>query len=232
MQKVAKILFVLGGIVPLLGLLSPKPFTTLLIYSLFVLIYLFRHQLRPFIRNLPFKASIKLVLLILLSSWLMEALAWLTNFLAKESNPALFHPQLIPNLLLATGAYIGWAIVLGFLLKKYAFSLKEVFILFGLYGVIFEQNGAILLQGLLAFPLGILFWLLIFIIYGSTAGSAYTLVEDEFINQNQKGGWLKYILALILVFVVSKIIFTAFWLVLKILNLLPASKPIWQFPFW
>lgn len=232
MSKPIKIFFILSGAVPLLGLLTPKPFVTLLIYSLFVVTFFLRNRLKPLIRFLPFKPPVKFLLLVVLSSWIMETLAWLTNFLAKEPSPALFHPQLIPNLLLATGAYAGWAIVLSFLLRRYSFSLREVFVLFGLYGVIFEQNGAILLQGLMAFPVGLLFWLLIFLIYGSTAGLAYLLVEDEMRKESQRQSKFKYLFTLLLIFAASKLIFTLWWLVLKLLNLLPTPRPIWQFPFW
>jgi len=56
------------------------------------------------------------------------------------------------------------------LTRRRRFSLAEVFIVQGVYGIFIEQQGAVFLKGLQVMPLGFVPWRYVFVIYGSAAG--------------------------------------------------------------
>lgn len=86
-------LFLLSGLVPLVGLLARPPDVMLLIYTVFVAAYAMRGRLRAWADRLPGPATLPLVGLFVLSGRLTESLAWLNNYLKAAPEPALFHPQ-------------------------------------------------------------------------------------------------------------------------------------------
>ncbi|MCL5098853.1 MAG: hypothetical protein M1608_15235, partial [Candidatus Omnitrophica bacterium] len=106
-RNIFKLLFAVSGLIPLLGLFSSPPITTLLIYTFFVLVYFLKPYLKITSLKIPGTPFLKYALLIVLFGLVVECLAWYENYLARNPNPALLHPQLIPDLLLAIGFYAG-----------------------------------------------------------------------------------------------------------------------------
>lgn len=230
MTKFKTILFALSGFVPLFaGIGNPT-----LGYSLFVLFYILRSKITTFIERIQLSIQLKFGLLVMLFSLgILESLSWLGEYLAKSETPALFHSQLIPDLIVTSGFYFGHVIAWLILLKFFKFSLEQVFITQGLYGVLAEGNGAIFMQGLVTLPLGIFLWLFVFFAYAPAVGTAYLLTENQFKQSMnpQRNPWIKYSLAIILLFLISYgIIFT--WGTFLFDKVLPATKPIWEAPFW
>jgi hypothetical protein len=123
--------------------------------------------------RLPGPAWIRYLVLMLLVGFLTEALAWIGNFLAREETPALLHPQLLYDLLLSPGIHGAWAVGWILATRRWRFSVAEVFVIQGIYGVFVEQQGAVFLQGWRALPLGVVLWLYVFVVYGAAAGLAY-----------------------------------------------------------
>jgi hypothetical protein len=150
--------------------MPPDPL--LLIYTAFVVA---SHRLRAPLgemtgdRPLP----VRYVVLMLAVGMITETLAWSANYLARAEHPALLHPQLLYDWLLSPGVYGGWALAWLILTRRWRFSIAEVFVLQGCYGIAIEQQGAVLVKGLQALPIGLALWSYVFAVYGSAAALAF-----------------------------------------------------------
>lgn len=223
-------LFILSGLVILSTILFSSP-SPLLMYPLFVAVMVFRQPLSNLVAKIALSDNWKFILLTALAGYILETLAWMNNFFQKNPNPTLLHPQLIPNLILSTGLYAPWAITWLLLFKKYHFSLWQIIIVQGLYGVLLEQRGAVFLQGLMTMPLGLLFWAYVFIAYGFTMGSVYALFEGKLL-QGQSNSWTKYPLALTAIAVITLLIFFTWGFLVNAVGLIPKPGSITERPFW
>lgn len=221
-----KTFLIITAFLPFLGLFSPTPDPLPLIYSLFVLGYLFKEKISTMNFNLIFP------LFVLFVGLFTEALAWGNNYFAKRASPALFHPQLIFDLLIGVAMYGAWAFCWGILIKRFRYSILEVFTIQGLYGVLLEQKGLIFIQGLLHLPLGFLMWLYVFVVYGSIIGLAFILAGGSNSQTTSNSKWTKYPLTLILLLVVSIIMLIGWGWLVNSLGWIPKAQPIWQRPFW
>lgn len=215
-----RFLLLLSALIPLLGLLDIPPDPALLVYTFFTTLYFFRHRL-PKYRS--YTAYIVIGIVIGLFS---EIVFWLGNFLECNGNPALLHPQLLADLLLAVGFYGSWGIAWLILFKKYKFSLQQIFITQGVYGIFIEQKGQLFLQGLSTFPVGAIFWLYVFLVYGSIAGS--TVLFTELVGSKDTK-W-KYVVAIMLLFFSSLIVTNVWGGILSVI--LPEPGLICQRPLW
>lgn len=225
-------LFILSALIPLLGLFKSPADPLLPIYTVFSALFFIKKR---FYRqepetNITSGSNIKFAFLIVAVGLTAESLAWGVNFLAKSENPTLFHPQLFYDLIISLAMYSSWAIVWFFWSKKYAFSLTQVFILQGVYGILLEQKGAIFIQGLLNMPIGILFWAYVFVVYGSITCLAYLLSGKVTVGESPK--LITYILILLSLFVISIILMLAWGLLLQVLGIIPQPQPIWEKPLW
>lgn len=227
---------ILSGLFPLLGLLGTPPDTTLLIYTSFVLLLWLRPFIVPWIRHIPWPPAVKFIMLGVLSGLLTETLAWIGEFLAHNPEPALLHPQLIPDLILAVGMYAGWTAAWAVITRFYRVSVTAVFLTTGFFGVVVEQDGAMLqasLQIMVDDPLEGLFWLIyVFLVYGSFMGIAYLLVEGEFPQPITRLHWLRYPLALGLMALLGPIVFSLTALAADAFSLIPEPRLIWEHPFF
>ncbi len=218
-----KIVLALSGILVLLGSLN---LPALFPYPLFTLAYLRRWRLPKF--GTP---AVQLLVSTLLCTMILEFSAWLNEYVKNVPEPALFHPQLFPDVLIAIGFYTAWWLAWWLALRRYHFTTAEVFITTGLYGVLMEQQGRIFLVGLQTFPVGLIWWLFVFVAYGSTMALAFWLVRDRFTSTRDH--WIKYPLTWGGLFVLSFVTSIAWGIVLTVLNMIPAKKlPIRYFPLW
>ena len=182
-RRAAGLAFIASGAVPLLALCGAPPDPMLLIYSVFVGAWVLRRRVSIFppgrfaVGRLPGPVWLRYFMLMVLVGFLTETLAWAGNYLARAEQPALLHPQLLYDLLLSPGIYAAWALGWIVLTRRWRFSLTDVFIIQGVYGVFIEQQGAVFLKGLAVMPLGLVLWLYVFVVYGSAAGLAYLPVR-------------------------------------------------------
>ncbi len=223
-------LLYITGIIPLLMLFGNKPDITLLIYLFFLLVFFFRIRLAKALRFITLPKRVIFLILISISGLLFEILAWTSNFLQQNQNPALLHPQLIPDLLLAIGFYASWAVGWVIATKKFTYSVKEVFILQGIYGIVLEQSGEILISGLTNFPFGIYLWIYVFIVYGSIIGIPFSVLYTSAVKKEKSAGWYKHLFALLIIFAITFLISSSWNHIL--IPLLPSKKSIVEFPFW
>ncbi len=223
MSRTRKIIFALSGLLVLLGSFDSP---ALLPYPLFVLAYLRGWRLSQVGRP-----AVQLLLSTLLSTLILEFSAWLNEFVKNPPQPALFHPQLFPDLLISLGFYAGWWLTWWLVLRRYRFTAVQVFITTGLYGVLIEQQGKIFLAGWQTLPTGIILWLFVLVVYGSTMALAFWLVRDAFTATRDHR--VKYVLAWLGLFVFSIFTSLVWGFVLQIVDVLPPKKlPIREFPLW
>ena len=218
-----KTLFALSGALVLLVCIGSP---VLLPYPLLVWAYL--RGWRLLVSGAPWW---RLLLATLLCTLVLESSAWLDNYIRNNPEPALFHPQLIPDLIFGIGVYAAWWLTWWLVLRRYRFTTLQVFLTTGLYGIIIEQQGKIFLTGLAALPAGLLLWLFVAVAYGSTMALATFLVRDSF-TAERDSRW-KYPLAWAALFVLTLVISLAWGLVLQVLNFVPPRKlPMHDYPLW
>ena len=181
-------LLVASGLIPMLSLLRHEP-DSLLIYSVFVVACLFRRQLAGLANHLPGPPAVYLILFFIVSGELAETFAWMGNYSKAIDNPALLHPQLIPDLILGIGLYTGWALAWLIVFRWYRFSLAEAFVITGLQAILFEQLGGVLLRMvavLLTNPLlSLLMALYVFAVHASVVGLAMVPVIHRLVDPNR-----------------------------------------------
>jgi hypothetical protein len=221
--RLPRLFFLLSGLLPILGGIN-----ALIMWTLYVATWFWR-QRRPFSGT---ATRLRFALTVLLCGMLLELTAWTGNYLQDPAQPALFHPQLIPDLLLGFGFYSGWALGWLLLSRWFRFSLPQIVVLMGVYGVIVEQNGAVLLAGLAALPLGIWLWLYVFAAYGGTVGMAYLLAGGEQIPMGARTHWVKYVLAFAVIYVFVQVTFAIWGLLMQNAGLIPPPRPMREAPFF
>ena len=229
-------LLVVSGLVPLLGLFSRPPGTMLLIYTFFVVVFLFRNKLTALFEHLPGHTFLHLFILFLLSGSLTETLAWIGNFLKGAQEPALFHPQLIPDLILGIGFYGGWAIAWLIAFRWFRFTLLEAFVVTGFQGIFFEQLGAVFVEMLSVFAsnplLSILLGAYVFLVHGSVTGLAFAPLIRRFDLPHRSRHWVRFPVVIALMISLA---FIGTWLMNTCALLfggLPAKRSIVEYPFW
>lgn len=222
----------LSGLLPFVLLLTEPPSPTLLSYSLFVAVYLMRSRLGRLVGRGPVPVLLALVPLTVVSGLFTELFAWTDSYLHCEPGPALFHPQLGPDLIHGIGFYASWGLAWSLLLRRYRFRLGEVFAVQGLYGVLVEQQGSVALTGLVTLPAGLILWGFVMLIYGATAATPYALIVDRLQLGQRSDHWSKYPIALVSLGLCLALIGLAWGAVIDATGWLPARQPICARPFW
>jgi hypothetical protein len=236
---VRRIGLILTMLIPLLGLLSRPPDIMALLYSVFGVVYLFRGRLKRTCDAVPVGAAWKLTLLFLLTGALTEGLAWTNNYLKEAKEPALFHPQLIPDLIIGIGFYGGWAAAWLIALRWFRFSTPQAFVLTGLQGIFFEQLGAVF-QAMLAVlstnpPMSVVFGLYVFAVHGSIAGIALAPVLPDASQPDplsRSAHWMRYPIAVVLMVGLAFAGCAVVDRVAKLFGGLPPKQSIVEHPLW
>jgi len=194
MKKFIKpVLIIILAILTFLIFNEPGP---VWMFSLFLILYLLRNPIKKIISIVMPIRSLKYFLIGLISGLFIEFLAILSSMKLPVGQRALFHQEPIQDLILAAGYYAFLTIGTYFILKKYEFSLKEIFILGGIFGLIAEQHGGILLQLLSGNILGGIY---VFLSYGSFLALPYMLFNEDFNKfDRKKAAFLKYLFALLI----------------------------------
>ncbi len=217
------------GVVPLLGLLQEPRQTALLIYTLFAGVMLCRPRLVRVAGSWRLPAWLCFALLLWGAGLVAEVLAWTNEYLARKPEPALFHPQLGPDLLLVSGMFVGWAAAWLAAARWHRYSLWDVFAITGTLGVLIEQNGAVLravVAGLGVNPAqSAIMVAFVFALYGSVPGIAYAMAGAR-LEGAARRGWLRVPLALALLFAGGKAGAFVVRLCAGALGLVPAPHPM------
>lgn len=231
-DRARRLAFYASGALPLLGLCGAPPDLMLLIYTTFVAASAIRRR-TTFTERIPGPPWLSWFVIMVLVGFLTETLAWAGNYLARAEQPALFHPQLLYDLLLSPGIYAAWAV--GWILgsRRWRFSVTDVFVVQGVYGILLEQNGAILLAGLRAMPLGLRLRLYVFVVDGAAAGLAYLPFESRLAAPRATDSRWKFPAALLALLAATALAALGWSATLDALGVtIPEPKPIWLAPLW
>ena len=232
-KRPVKVLLVLAGAFPILGLFQRPPQFMLLIVTAFIVALFFHRKIRS--RFSKCRPLVAFWLCTVFSGYLAETLAWGGHYAAGSKDPALLHPQLIADLILATGFYTGWAAAWIIVSRFSRFTLRGVFWTAGILGVFFEQMGAIfaaMVAGLLTNPVvSVGMAVFVWAVYGSIMGLGY-LPFSQRLSSNSPSKWYAYPVAFILMFLLASLLTTIVALAFAAVGLMPEKKPISQFPLW
>jgi len=232
-RRTSRLLLGLSALLPLPGLIATPHDTMLPIYTLFVAAVFVRKPLESAAARLRLPRGLAFGLLVLACGLLAETLAWTGSYLAGDPEPALLHPQLAYDLLLSPVVYGGWALAWLLLMRRWQFRLVEVFTLQGLYGVLLEQQGAVLRQGLANLPLGIILWAYVFLVYGSAIGLAYLPFERAYAADGRRRGWIRLPIGFGVLLLMTAVSSFGWGLLLQALHVtVPAPRPILDAPLW
>ncbi len=158
------------------------------------------------------KISSKYVAFGLAAGLFIEVLAILNSLKLVPEQRALFHPLPVPDLIIAVGYYAVLSIASYLILKKTSFSLKQVFVLGGIFGLIAEQHGAVLL-GILAG--NILGGIYVFLSYASFLAIPYLIFERDFARRKrEKPVFASYPIVLVY-WGVAYVIFLAYYIIVS-----------------
>lgn len=223
MSRTHTILFAISGVLVLLASIGSP---VLLPYPLLVVVVLRGWRLPRFASPAP-----RLAVTTALACLVLETGAWYDNFKRDAAEPALFHPQLLPDLIISVGVYSAWWLVWWRMLRTFRFSIAQVFLATGLYGVLIEQQGKIFLTGLSMMPAGLLLWLFVFTAYGSTMALAVFLVRDDL--EATRAPWWRLPLTWALLLIGTIAISLTWGLLLQMFDILPPKRfPMRAHPFW
>lgn len=232
----ARLLAGVSVIVVGLGLLRTPPDTTLFPFGLFALGLLLRGRITRWTAARVTHPGRAFVGLAVGFGLLTEIAAWLGHYLARSPDPALFHPQLIPDLIIGVGFYLGWALAWLIVLQRWTWSLRAVFLTMGLFGVGIEQQGAVLIGAIGVLPANPLLsgYMLLYValVYGSFIGLGYLPLQGLIAARGKPHRWIKVPAALILVLVLGLVVPMAITGVAKGLGLIPPPRPIWEAPLF
>lgn len=237
MIRIRRILFAVSGLVPLLGLFSKPPDTALLIYTVYVAAYFGRRHLAALADRLPGPPFLTLCTCFLVSGSLTETFAWLSNYLQRRPEPALFHPQLFADLIVGVGFYQGWAVAWWLTLRFFRFTVAEAFLVTGLQGIFFEQLGAVAREMAKDFPTrpleSILMGLYVLAVHGSAVGLALLPVHHQFDVPSRSRTFVRFPVVIVLMVALAV---AGCWLIAGLdklfPGLLPPKQSIVEHPFW
>ncbi|MFI5455609.1 MAG: hypothetical protein ACHRXM_09175 [Isosphaerales bacterium] len=236
MRRRGWVLLIASGLIPVLGLVHTPPDPMLLIYSVFVLACLFRRRLAGWSDRLSWPPAVSLLIFFWFSGCLTETLAWLNNYANTAPEPALFHPQLIPDLILGLGFYGGWAVAwwLGF--RWFRFNLAETFLITGIQGIFFEQFGAVFVRMVRLLPtnplLSLLMGLYVFAVHGSAVGLAMVPVVHRLGERSRSRNPIRLLIVCLLMVVLSIVGAQLVSLIALGFGGLPPKRSIVEHPLW
>ena len=181
-------------------------------FPIFVIAYFLRKHLSR-LGNLNMKLITKYVIVGVIIGLAIEFLAIIATQSIPYGQRELFHQAPIPDLILALGYYATLMLGSYFILKRYKYSLKEFFILGGIFGLIFEAYGQVFLSVIQGNFLGGIY---VFLSYSSLIALPYMIFEKEFEKDKtpKKSSKLKYIKSL-LILALFHLIFLAYFIIVN-----------------
>lgn len=175
-MNIMKILLISLGLIPIIALFDGKV-SSILIFSIFVFLYLWKGLQR-------YLARIPLPLWFLYIFWGTLFGAVTQVFVQLEGFEKAFSADPLIHLLQALTIYFSLTVIWYLILKRYAFSLKYIFTITGLWGVVVE--GLFIYGSISPFV-----WLFLFVVYGSYASIAYLLTAKRFGSMDRKTPTIK-----------------------------------------
>ncbi len=168
-----------------------------LIIPMVIFVYLLKDKIKNYLIRFSLRTSF--IGSGLVFGLLTEVFAIWSNITVPLKERALLNPYPLPDLILAFFWYGLFVVVWYFLLKKYNYTKKEIFLLAGMYGLVFEQKGIFLLNMFTSLG-GLIIGLFIMAVYAIFPILAYMITEHRFpVRKNSLFlvRWLVALLALL-----------------------------------
>lgn len=168
-----------------------------LILPMAIFAYLFKDEIKNYLIRFSLRTSF--IGSGLVFGLLTEVFAIWSNITVPLKERALLNPYPLPDLILAFFWYGLFVVVWYFLLKKYNYTKKEIFLFAGMYGLVFEQKGIFLLSMFTSLG-GLIIGLFIMAVYAIFPILAYMVTEHRFpVRKNSLFlvRWLVALLALL-----------------------------------
>ncbi|MBN1562629.1 MAG: hypothetical protein JXA10_02240 [Anaerolineae bacterium] len=154
-----------------------------LAFSLWLLVYLLRARLRRWIDHWSIPNAY--IALGVTFGLLVESFAILDNLDLPPDERILLNPNPIADLIMGAVYYTFVIVTWYLLLRRIAYTSRQVFLITGVFGIVVEQSGAILL-GIIGSPIiGGLLALLVMCIYGMFPQMAYWLTVHQFSTERK-----------------------------------------------
>ncbi len=169
------------------------------IFPLAIAIILLRERIHPWLMR--FSARVVFIGVGISMGLLTEMFAIISNSALPNDKKILLHPDPCIDLLIGCFYYSFVIVTWYFLLQRYSFTKKTVFILSGMLGVLTEQSGAVFL-GIFTNPLlGVPMALIIACVYAFFPTVAYVLSEQQFPSTRLRPKYYHFVLAALMLFV-------------------------------
>ncbi len=190
-MKTKRTLLFIAGV--LLTILFAITFPMALIFPLWIFVSLYREPLQRLFRG----GERRFLLAGMVFGLVIEVFAILDNIGEPVSvrEVTLFHPQALPDLMVAFFYYLSMVVVWYFLLRKVALTPAAVMIIGGLFGVIVEQQGAMLRAIVEQGVVGVLMATFVFFVHGLYPMLAYQLTYENFSPDRTPPRWWHWPLA-------------------------------------
>lgn len=175
------------------------------IYAVGIVVYLLRNPLRRVFSFIPHPFGF--IGLGIFFGLLTEGFAILDNLKRLPENRILIDADPMRDLFFGFFFYGFFILTWYVLLKRWRFSVWQVFALSGIFGILTEQfnpavgGPVILLQAIMNPLLGIPMALLIASVYGTFPSIAYLLTKEKFSNERRKIRYQTYCIVLVSFFV-------------------------------
>ncbi len=174
-----RIYYLLLALVP--PLLVPWLGWSWLIFTVYLLILYFEEPLGRRYAKIGVDSRVKYFLVFLATGLLLELFAIIDNLPRPPAERILLSPDPIYDLYLSIGYYSGFALVWSVVATRIKFTHRDVFLIGGAFGLLFEQTGHLLLS------LQVLAWPYVFVVYGSFQAIPAVLAGYEHVERKEIG---------------------------------------------
>ena len=166
-----------------------------------------------------------------------ECLAWVSELYATSPNPALLHPQLLPDLFIGLFYYLGLATAWLILIKRFQFALPEIFFVSFISALLCQAKlGTLntLCERLVNDPVaGLLTVASLLVVGGSITSLAFLAGHKNFPREKKPRATrvlVKYIATIILIVLLPELLAYGACQAGKPLGICPDKKPIKEAP--
>ena len=177
-----------------LGFGSPM----VLMFPLWIVTVLLQAPLRNLLSRLP--GSTGFLLAVVLYGLAIETFAILTNLDRPPEQRILLDPRPLRDLTMAAPYYLFVGAAWWLLLRRVRFSRFHVFLLTGVYGIFVEESGGVVARIFTQPVTGILYALLVMMVYGLFPMLALSVSEERFSPSRRRPNVKDHVLALVALF--------------------------------
>jgi hypothetical protein len=177
--------------------LSKNPM--LLIFPMWIITALEREPLQRLVRPLP--AGTTFIGAGLVFGLLTETFAILNNLHLPPEKRILLSPDPLHDLFFGVFYYLLLIVTWYLLIRAFTYSKTEVFVMTGLYGIMTEEVGQVFLRIFRVPVVGLLYALIVAMVYGIFPMLAYMVSEEKLVRPRRANLVVRFLVAAVALFV-------------------------------